>query len=301
VKKNLIIIQGTTASGKTSLAIDLAKYFSCPIISADARQFYKEMSIGTAKPSKTELEEAQHFLINSNSIHKDFTVAHYEKEASVLLKELFISNDYVILVGGSGLFIDALVFGLDDLPTDKAVQDKLQEKLVDQGLPFLLELLKIADPICYDVIDKSNSRRILRALEIIELTGEKYSSLKTGQRKNNEFNTFRFSIEWDRELLYKRIDDRVELMLQSGLVEEAKELYQYRALKALNTVGYAELFDFFDGLTSYEKAVELIKQHTRNYAKRQLTWLRRYDDLIILDPLRETSLLNQSLNAFKKL
>lgn len=301
MKKNLIIIQGTTASGKTSLAIDLAKYFSCPIISADARQFYKEMSIGTAKPSKTELEEAQHFLINSNSIHKDFTVAHYEKEASVLLKELFISNDYVILVGGSGLFIDALVFGLDDLPTDKAVQDKLQEKLVDQGLPFLLELLKIADPICYDVIDKSNSRRILRALEIIELTGEKYSSLKTGQRKNNEFNTFRFSIEWDRELLYKRIDDRVELMLQSGLVEEAKELYQYRALKALNTVGYAELFDFFDGLTSYEKAVELIKQHTRNYAKRQLTWLRRYDDLIILDPLRETSLLNQSLNAFKKL
>lgn len=301
MKKNLIIIQGTTASGKTSLAIDLAKHFSCAIVSADARQFYKEMSIGTAKPSPLELNAAKHFLIDSHSIHEDFTVAQYEQVASALLKELFIQTDHVVLVGGSGLFIDALIYGLDDLPTDKAVQDKLQEILVDQGLPYLLEQLKIADPICYETVDKGNSRRVLRALEVIELTGEKYSSLKTGQRKMNDFNTFRFTIEWQRDLLYKRIEDRVELMLQAGLLDEAKELYRFKELKALNTVGYAELFDFFDGLISYEKAIELIKQHTRNYAKRQLTWLRRYDDLVALDPYSEISLLDQVLNSLKKL
>lgn len=300
MKKNLIIIQGTTASGKTSLAIDLAKHFSCPIISADARQFYKEMSIGTAKPSPLELNAATHFLIDTHSIHKDFTVAQYEQEASALLKELFTQNDHVVLVGGSGLFIDALIFGLDDLPTNKDVQDRLQEALSVHGLPFLLNQLKITDPICYDTIDKANSRRVLRALEVIELTGEKYSALKTGQRKNNDFNTFRFTIEWQRDLLYKRIEDRVDLMLQAGLLDEAKQLVPFKHLKALNTVGYSELFDFFDGLTSYEKSVELIKQHTRNYAKRQLTWLRRYDDLIVLDPLSETSLLDQTLNSLKK-
>jgi len=301
VKKNLIIIQGTTASGKTSLSIDLAKHFSCPIVSADARQFYKEMSIGTAKPSPLELNAASHFLIDTHSIHKDFTVAQYEQEASALLKELFTQNDHVVLVGGSGLFIDALIFGLDDLPTNKDVQVRLQEVLSVHGLPFLLNQLKITDPICYDTIDKANSRRVLRALEVIELTGEKYSALKTGQRKNNDFNTFRFTIEWQRDLLYKRIEDRVELMLQAGLLDEAKELYRFKELKALNTVGYAELFDFFDGLISYEKAIELIKQHTRNYAKRQLTWLRRYDDLVALDPYSEISLLDQVLNSLKKL
>lgn len=300
MKKNLIIIQGTTASGKTSLAIDLAKHFSCPIVSADARQFYKEMSIGTAKPSPSELNAATHFLIDTHSIFEDFTVAQYEQEASALLKVLFAQNDYVVLVGGSGLFIDALIFGLDNLPSDKDVQDRLQEALTAQGLPYLLELLKIADPICYDTIDKANSRRVLRALEVMELTGEKYSALKTGQRKNNDFNTFRFTIEWQRDLLYKRIEERVDLMIQSGLLDEAKELNPFKDLKALNTVGYSEFFDFFDGLSSYESAVELIKQHTRNYAKRQLTWLRRYDDLIVLNPLSETSILNQTLNSLKK-
>ncbi len=300
MKKNLIIIQGTTASGKTSLAIDLAKHFSCPIISADARQFYKEMSIGTAKPNPSELNAATHFLIDTHSIHKEYTVAQYEREASELLKQLFTFNDYIVLVGGSGLFIDALIFGLDDLPTDKSVQDRLQVTLTSQGLSHLLDVLKIKDPMCYESIDKGNSRRILRALEVIEITGEKYSALKTGQRKNNDFNTFRFTIEWQRDLLYKRIEDRVDLMLQAGLLDEAKQLVPFKHLKALNTVGYSELFDFFDGLTSYEKSVELIKQHTRNYAKRQLTWLRRYDDLIILDPLSETSLLDQTLNSLKK-
>ena len=300
MKKNLIIIQGTTASGKTSLSIDLAKHFSCPIISADARQFYKEMSIGTAKPNPSELNQATHFLIDTHSIHKEYTVAQYEREASELLKQLFTFNDYIVLVGGSGLFIDALIFGLDDLPTDKSVQDRLQDTLTSQGLPHLLDVLKIKDPMCYESIDKGNSRRILRALEVIEITGEKYSALKTGQRKINDFNTFRFTIEWQRDLLYKRIEDRVDLMLQAGLLDEAKELVPFKHLKALNTVGYSELFDFFDGLTSYEKAVELIKQHTRNYAKRQLTWLRRYDDLIVLAPLSETSLLDQTLNSLKK-
>ena len=300
MKKNLFIIQGTTASGKTSLAIDLAKHFSCPIISADARQFYKEMSIGTAKPSPSELNAAKHFLINTHSIHKEYTVAQYEQEASTLLKELFTQNDHVVLVGGSGLFVDALIFGFDDLPTNKDVQDRLQEDLSVHGLPYLLNQLKIADPICYDSIDIANSRRVLRALEVIELTGEKYSALKTGQRKNNDFNTFRFTIEWQRDLLYKRIEDRVDLMLQAGLLEEAKELHPYKDLKALNTVGYSELFDFFDGITPLDKATELIKQHTRNYAKRQLTWLRRYVDLIVLDPLGETSLLDQALSSIKK-
>ena len=296
----LLIIQGPTASGKTKLAIDLALYFDTEIISADARQFYSEMSIGTAKPSDIELAQATHHFINSHSIQQDFTAANFAQEASILLSRLFETKKFVVLVGGSNMYIDALIDGLDDIPSDVSLKKELNSSLEKIGIDVFLEELKEKDPETYLSIDKNNPHRVLRAIEAIRLTGKKVSELKQGMKKVNQFNTIRFAIEWERDILYNRINQRVDAMMKDGLLEEVQSLLPQRSLNALKTVGYTELIKHLDGEITLDFALDQIKQHTRNYAKRQLTWLRRYHDLYWLDPNSITPLLEQVLSKLDK-
>jgi len=296
----LLIIQGPTASGKTKLAIDLALHFDTQIISADARQFYSEMSIGTAKPSDIELAQAKHHFINSHSIQEDFTAASFAKEASILLSRLFETKKFVVLVGGSNMYIDALIDGLDDIPSDVLLKKELNSILKINGIDEFLEELKEKDPETYLSIDKNNPHRVLRAIEAIRLTGKKVSELKQGLKKDNPFNTIRFAIEWERDILYNRINQRVDAMMKEGLLEEVQSLMPQRSLNALKTVGYTELIKHLDGEITLDSALDQIKQHTRNYAKRQLTWLRRYKDLHCLDPNSIIPLLEQVLSKIDK-
>jgi tRNA dimethylallyltransferase len=280
----LIVIQGPTASGKTKLAIDLALHFDTQIISADARQFYSEMTIGTAKPSDIELTEVKHHFINSHSIQQVFTASNFAQEATVLLNRLFETRKVIVLVGGSNMFIDALIDGLDDIPSDVSLKKELNSILEKNGIDVFLEELKEKDPETFKTIDKNNPHRILRAIEAIRLSGQKFSELKSGNKQQNKFNTFRFALQWERSVLYDRINQRVDLMMDQGLLAEVKSLLPQRSLNALKTVGYTELFNYLDGQINLDFALDQIKQHTRNYAKRQLTWLNRYDDLVWLDP-----------------
>ncbi len=296
----LLIIQGPTASGKTKLAIDLALYFDTEIISADARQFYSEMSIGTAKPSDIELAQAKHHFINSHSIQQDFTAANFAQESTILLHRLFQTRKVVVLVGGSNMYIDALIDGLDDIPSDVLLKKELNSILETIGIDVFLEELKEKDPETYLSIDKNNPHRVLRAIEAIRLTGKKVSELKQGMKKVNQFNTIRFAIEWERDILYNRINQRVDAMMKEGLLEEVQSLLPQRTLNALKTVGYTELIKHLDGEITLDFALDQIKQHTRNYAKRQLTWLRRYHDLYWLDPNSITPLLEQVVSKIDK-
>lgn len=280
----LIIVQGPTASGKTSLAIELALYFDTQIISADARQFYCEMSIGTAKPSDIELSQVKHHFINSHSIHQDFTASNFAQEAALLLNNLFETRKVVVLVGGSNMYIDALIDGLDDIPSDLSLKKELNSILEKNGIDVLLDELKEKDPATFKTIDKNNPHRILRAIEAIRLSGQKFSELKSGNKQQNKFKTFRFALQWERSVLYDRINQRVDLMMDQGLLAEVKSLLPQRSLNALKTVGYTELINYLDGQINLDFALDQIKQHTRNYAKRQLTWMNRYDDIVWLNP-----------------
>jgi tRNA dimethylallyltransferase len=296
----LVIIQGPTASGKTKLAIDLALYFDTEIISADARQFYSEMSIGTAKPSAIELAQATHHFINSHSIQQDFTAANFAQEASILLSRLFETKKFVVLVGGSNMFVDALIDGLDPIPSDVLLKKELNMLLEKNGIGVFLEELRDKDPETYLSIDRNNPHRVLRAIEAIRLSGKKISELKRGLKKENPFNTIRFAIDWERDILYNRINQRVDTMLELGLLEEVQSLLTQRSLNALKTVGYTELIKHLDGEITLDFAIDQIKQHTRNYAKRQLTWLRSYKDLNWLNPNSKIPLLEQLLAKIVK-
>lgn len=291
----VFVIQGPTASGKTSLAISIAKRLGTEIISADSRQFYREMSIGTAKPTSDELRQVKHHFIHSHSIVDELTASRYAKEAKPVLDALLKKNGSAVLVGGSGMFVDALTLGLDEIPHDKLTQQRMTDLYEKAGLDFIQQKLKELDPAYYELVDRQNPVRLIRALEVIELTGRPFSELRKGTVHHN-YQMFRFGIHWKRSDLYKRIDDRVDQMMEEGLLNEAKGLFPQRNLKALNTVGYRELFSYWENEYSYEIAVEKIKQHTRNYAKRQLTWLKRYEDMHYLDPYSLTSLEHQVSN-----
>ncbi|MCE3294766.1 MAG: tRNA dimethylallyltransferase [Crocinitomicaceae bacterium] len=257
------------------MAIALAKKFSTVILSADSRQFYKEMAIGTAKPSGEEQEGIRHYFIDSHSLNDSVTAASYEKEAlEVLLKE-FQQHNTIILVGGSGMFISALCDGLDPVPSSVELREELNREVEQFGLLNLLEELQHADPEYYGQVDRENPVRVIRAIEAIRLSGKTYSELRRGQKQERFFSSGRFVIDLPREVLYDRINRRVDLMFEAGLLKEAESLKAYRDLQALNTVGYKELFDYFDGKISLEDAKDLVKQNTRRYAKRQLTWFRR--------------------------
>lgn len=272
----LIVIAGPTASGKTAFAIELAKALDTVILSADSRQFYKEMSIGTAAPTEEELSQVKHYFVHHISIEDKYDVADYERDVLQLLEELFKAHDTVIMTGGSGLFIDAVCNGIDTMPDVKPeIREKVQNLFDEGGLKALQNEVQHIDPEYYAIVDQQNPRRLQRALEVCYQTGKPFSSFRQGQAVQRDFAIKKYALLWDRQELINRIDRRVDLMIEQGLLEEAKALYPKRYLNALNTVGYKELFAYFDGLCTLDEAIEQIKIHTRQYAKRQMTWLRR--------------------------
>ena len=274
--KTLIVIAGPTASGKTAYAIQMAQRLDTVILSADSRQFYKEMRIGTAAPTEEELRQAKHYFVHHISIEDKYDVADYERDALCLLDELFKTHDNVILTGGSGLFIDAVCKGIDAMPdVQPEIRKKIKNLLAEGGLSALQDEVQRLDPEYFSVVDKQNPRRLQRALEVCYQTGKPFSSFRSGNVAKREFAIKKYALLWDREQLIDRIDRRVDLMMDQGLLEEAKSLYPKRHLNALNTVGYKELFTYLDGQFSLAEAIEQIKIHTRQYAKRQMTWLRR--------------------------
>jgi len=275
--KKLIAISGATGIGKTEMAICLANHFKTEIISADSRQFFAEMNIGVAKPSTDELQRAKHHFVGHVSIFDEYSAGRFEQDALAALDEIFINNDVAVCVGGSGLYLSALIQGLDDLPSDRSVKEKYAEILENKGIEKLQELLKDSDPDYFLKVDIQNPHRLIRALEVIELTGNTYSSIRTNASKQRNFEVIVFVLTAQRSFIYDRINRRVDLMVQQGLIEEVRGLEQYQHLNALNTVGYKEFFDVWKNNGDEKEAIELIKQHSRNYAKRQETWWRRSD------------------------
>ncbi len=275
-RNTLIVVAGATASGKTDLAIQFASQFQTEIISADSRQFYREMNIGTAKPSTEQLQKVKHHFINSLSIHDEYSAGKFRDEALLLLSNLFSKYNNVVMVGGSGLFIRAVLNGFDGIP-DVTIdaKEKVKNIFEEKSIGGLQERLKQLDFDYYNEVDLRNPYRLMRALEICISSGQPFSSFRKGAKTENNFNVNYYVLNVEKQELYSRINRRVDDMMKNGLLEEAKLLYKFRDLKALNTVGYKELFEYFDKKNSLEKSIELIKQHTRNYAKRQLTWYRK--------------------------
>ncbi|WP_257669622.1 tRNA (adenosine(37)-N6)-dimethylallyltransferase MiaA [Parapedobacter tibetensis] len=276
MRKTLVCIVGPTAIGKTAVGIELAQGFGTVVLSADSRQFYREMNIGTAKPSQEELTVVPHYFIDSLSIADDYSAGDFERDALIVLEAMFAWHDVVILVGGSGLFVDAVCRGLDDLPGPMpGVRERLNELHKDQGLEYMQDMLQRIDPIYYSEVDIHNPQRVIRALEVYESTGKPFSHFRQQKRAQRDFDILKIGLEMDRQLLYERINSRVDAMMEAGLLEEVKTLLPYRHRPPLLTVGYAELFDYLDGTYTLERAVDKIKQNTRRYAKRQFTWFRK--------------------------
>jgi tRNA dimethylallyltransferase len=285
MNKTLIIIAGPTAIGKTALSIRLAEHFKTEIISADSRQFYREMNIGTAKPSEVELNTVKHHLINSHSVLDQFNAGDFEKESIGIINKLFIDHDQLIMAGGSGLFINAVCNGFDQLPAaSEEIRDQLNKLFAENGIEFLQEQLKKIDPLYYEEVDIFNPQRIIRALEVFESTGKAFSSLRTNLKKQRPFNIVKIGLNTDRKKLYERINLRVDQMVRDGLIEEVENLITYRHLNPLNTVGYSEILNFLDGNSSKEEAIEKIKQNTRRFAKRQITWFKKSEDIKWFEP-----------------
>lgn len=277
--KYLIVIAGPTASGKTATAITIAKALRTVIISADSRQFYREIPIGTAAPTREELSEVEHFMIHNLSIEDRYDVADYEKDVLLLLKKLFLNHDAVVMTGGSGLFIDAVCNGLDSIPDiSEETRNRVNGLYEKGGVVALQNELQHLDPEYYEIVDKHNPRRLQRAIEVCYQTGLPYSSFRKNNTKERDFKIIKLALLWERNELITRINKRVENMISDGLVEEARSVYHKRNLNSLNTVGYKEMFQYFDGDISLNEAIELIKISTRQYAKRQMTWLRKNND-----------------------
>lgn len=276
--KKLITISGPTASGKTDLSIKLASYLECSIISCDSRQFYKEMSIGTAVPTKSELSKIKHYCIQHKSIFDTYTVGDFRHETLLLLKKLFQNKDYVIITGGSGLYMDSIVKGIDFFPEiNKNVREELNYNFNLKGIKYLQEQLSRLDPIYFSTVDKNNHRRLIRALEVCISSGKPYSSFLNKRKNDYDFNIESFAIKTNRDFLYKKINARVDKMIEAGLIDEVKKLFKHKNLNPLNTVGYKEIFEFIEKKVSLEQSIEKIKQNTRRYAKRQITWLKNKD------------------------
>ena len=278
--KCLVVLVGATGVGKSDLSIELAKRFSAPIISSDSRQIYKQMRIGTAVPSEEQLSAVTHYFIQTHDATELYTAGSYGRDVLTLIDKLFLTNDTVMLVGGSGLYIDAVCDGMDDIPSSNLeLRDLLNARVAAGELPIMLEELKQKDEIYYNEVDKSNAKRVIRALEVIIETGLPFSSFRSGDKKKRDFNIIKIGVNRPREELYQRINQRVDIMMEEGLLEEATSLYPLREHNALQTVGYREFFDYIDGKTTLDEAVELLKRNTRRYAKRQTTWFKRGGDI----------------------
>lgn len=283
--KYLIVLLGPTGVGKTKLSIELAKHFKAPIISSDSRQFYREMRIGTAFPSEQELSQVPHYLVGHKSVTERYSCGMFELDALALLGEIYQHGNFALLVGGSGLYIDALLKGIDDFPApDPELRKALQLQLKNEGIESLRRQLKLLDPLYYGQVDLKNPQRILKAVEVCLQTGRTFTSFLTDPNKERPFKPIKIGLTMPRDELYERINRRVDQMVEQGLVDEVRRLTPYRELNALNTVGYKEIFMYFDGQISLEQAIEMIKQNTRRYAKRQLTWWARDNDICWFHP-----------------
>ncbi|MGY5353860.1 tRNA (adenosine(37)-N6)-dimethylallyltransferase MiaA [Wenyingzhuangia sp. IMCC45467] len=284
----LITVVGPTAIGKTALSIQLAQHFNADIISCDSRQFFKEMTIGTAVPESEELAAATHHFIQNKSIHETYSVGHFEREALQKLNELFSKHNIVIMVGGSGLYVDAVINGLDHFPTiDASVREELNKRLETEGLQNLQNQLKTLDPETYNEIAINNPHRIIRALEVCIGSGQTYSSFKNKPKGPRSFTPIKIGLTADREIIYDRINRRVDIMLQKGLLREVKELYSLKHLNALQTVGYRELFQYLDNTIDFDFAISEIKKNSRRFAKRQLTWFKKDESTLWFDYLED--------------
>lgn len=299
--KHLITIIGPTAIGKTAMAIKIAQHFNCGIISCDSRQFYKEMSIGTAVPSLDELAAAPHHFIHNKSIFESYTVGDFEKEAIAKLDDLFKTNDYAVLVGGSGLYVDAVLKGFDTFPdVDPSVRETVRENYEQNGLRYLQDELGLRDPDYFNKVDQNNPQRLMRAVEVSIQTGKPYSSFLAKNTTVRQFNPIIIGLEADRPILYERINQRVDIMIEQGLEDEARKLLVYKNLNSLQTVGYRELFSYFEGEFTREQAIEEIKKNTRRFAKRQMTWFKRTPGVSWFDYKIENSVvIDHVLTAIK--
>ena len=272
----LIVITGPTAVGKTQLCLDIARHFDIPIINADSRQIYKELSIGTAKPSAEELQQVKHYFVGTLSLQDYYSASLFETQVMELLGTLFQQSDYALMAGGSMMYIDAVCDGIDDIPTiDDETRATMKRRLAEEGLPRLCEELQRLDPEYYAIVDRQNPKRVVHALEICTMTGRTYTSFRKRDKKERPFRIVKIGLNREREELYQRINARVDEMMQRGLLKEAESMYPLRHLNALNTVGYKELFEYFNGRWSLDEAVERIKGNTRRYARKQLTWYKK--------------------------
>lgn len=282
--KKLVVILGPTGVGKTDLSIQLANHLQCPIVSADSRQIYKGLTIGTDAPTQQQLQKAKHYFIGTLSVEDYFSASQFEDKAIELLAELHKSHNHVVMSGGSMMYIDAVCKGIDDIPTiDPVLRKQLMEQYQNEGLDNIRMQLKMRDPVFYNQVDLKNHKRVIHALEVCIMTGKPYSSLRTNSVKERPFDIIRIGLTRPREQLYARINARVDQMVEKGLVGEAHSFYPYKHLNSLNTVGYKELFMHFDGDCTLEFAIDKIKQHSRNYARKQLSWFNRSDDIHWID------------------
>ncbi|MBC8111410.1 MAG: tRNA (adenosine(37)-N6)-dimethylallyltransferase MiaA [Verrucomicrobia bacterium] len=298
-QKTLVVLVGATGVGKTALGIKLAQHLDTEIISADSRQVFREMNVGTAKPKPKEMQGIVHHFVDSHSITENFTVADFEKQALAVLEKIFEKKNVALVVGGSGLYVKVLCEGLDEMPeTDPEIREKIQQQFDNQGLESLLEQLQVLDPVYARQVDTRNPQRIIRALEVCLSTGLPYSAFRTGKKTVRPFNILKIGINRPRPVLYQRIDDRMDLMLAAGLVEEAKSLYEFRHKNALQTVGYHEVFDFLEGKYDESEMIRLLKRNSRRYAKRQMTWFNKDLATVWFEAEEEEKILHFIENHF---
>lgn len=293
MNKTLIVITGPTAVGKTALCLDIAKHFDIPIINADSRQIFRELKIGTARPTEEQMQEVKHYFVGILGLEDYYSASLFEQQVLELLDQQFQSHDHALMAGGSMMYIDAVCDGIDDIPTiDDATRDLMKKRLAKEGLEKLCEELKILDPEYYDIVDRQNPRRVVHALEICTMTGKPYTSFRKREKRERPFRIIKIGLNRPREELYERINRRVDQMMAEGLLDEVQNLYPQRHLNALNTVGYKELFDYIDGRWSLEEAIERIKGNTRRYARKQLTWYKKDEQIRWFHPDDKETIIN---------
>ena len=298
MNKTLIVITGPTAVGKTRLCIDIAKHFGIPVINADSRQIYKELRIGTASPTEEEMREVQHLFVGTLSLEDYYSASLYEQQVLALLAEQFKTHDYALMAGGSMMYIDAVCNGIDDIPTiDDETRKTMKRRLQEEGLESLCEELKQLDPDYFEIVDKQNPKRVVHALEICIMTGKTYTSFRKREKKQRPFRIVKIGLNLERKELYDRINARVDEMMLKGFLKEAENLFQQKNLNALNTVGYKELFDYFEGRWTLEEAVERIKGNTRRYARKQLTWYKKDEQMKWFHPDQKEDIINYILST----
>ena len=291
--KTLIVITGPTAVGKTALCLDIAQHFGIPIINADSRQIYKELKIGTASPTDEQLAKVKHYFVGSLSLNDYYSASLFEQQTMEILERELAKSDYALMAGGSMMYIDAVCDGIDDIPTvDDATRETLKARLANEGLEPLVEELKQLDPEYYEIVDKQNPRRVVHGLEICLRTGMNYTSFRKREKKQRPFRIIKIGLNRDREELYDRINQRVDQMMDEGLLDEARNLYPMRHMNALNTVGYKEMFAYLDGTWTLEEAVERIKGNTRRYARKQLTWYKKDEQIRWFHPDEKENILS---------